>query len=155
MSLSGNLHSLQMSLTSHWPELCHILCLHETLGEEKKNTMIGLHQSPLTCGGWSKSRITEALGHMWVQFKRRNVMQQEYKQQGFFNWLNFLPEAIEICENHIQRLREKYLVKVETQQRNSEMESLRDKENPETKRLPVYSIINYLCSRAHKPLSLG
>ena len=82
-------------------------------------------------------------------------MQQEYKQQGFLNWLNFLPEAIEICENHIQRLREKYLVKVETQQRNSEMESLRDKENPETKRLPVYSIINYLFSRAHKPLSLG
>ena len=82
-------------------------------------------------------------------------MQQACKQQRFLNQLNFLPEAIEICENHIQRLRGKYLVKVKTQQRNSEMGSLRDKENPETKRLPVSSIINYLCSRAHKPLSLG
>ena len=82
-------------------------------------------------------------------------MQQACKQQRFLNQLNFLPEAIEICENHIQRLRGNYLVKVKTQQRNSEMGSLRDKENPETKRLPVSSIINYLCSRAHKPLSLG
>ena len=67
--------------------------------------MIRLHQSPLTCGGWSKSRITEAPGHMWVQLKRRKVMQQACKQQRVLNQLNFLPEAIEICENHIQRLR--------------------------------------------------
>lgn len=69
--------------------------LHKSLDEGKKTTMIGLHQSPLTCGGWSKSRITEAPGHMWVQLKRRKVMQQACKQQRFLNQLNFLPEAKE------------------------------------------------------------